>query len=169
MNNLNNTENLSDYKLVSQFTIESGAQVTYEPETMSKDEVYFLIKMMLDEIMELGATIDDHNDVKLNMIKMITESKDIPKIETEDKFDIIAEQADAAVDCYYYMLNAFSKKSVDLSAVFKIVHKANMDKRDPVTGKFIKRADGKIIKPTNWVAPNIKAEIIRQTMVKNQL
>ena len=35
-------------------------------------------------------------------------------------------------------------------------------KRDPATGKFIKREDGKIIKPVGWTAPDVNGEILRQ-------
>lgn len=59
-------------------------------------------------------------------------------------------QADALVDVYYYSLNAAAKKGVNLSSIFSIVHSANMAKRDPKTGVFLKRADGKIIKPEGW-------------------
>ena len=37
-----------------------------------------------------------------------------------------------------------------------------MAKRDPETGKFLKRADGKIINPKGWTPPNVEAEIQRQ-------
>jgi hypothetical protein len=63
---------------------------------------------------------------------------------------VIAEQADALVDIYYYSLNCASKKGVNLSSIFGIVHAANMAKRDPATGQFLRRADGKIIKPEGW-------------------
>ena len=51
------------------------------------------------------------------------------------------------VDSYYYSLKCCCKKGINLSNIFEVVHKANMDKRDPLTGKFLKREDGKIIKP----------------------
>lgn len=66
------------------------------------------------------------------------------------------------MDLWYYGLNAFAKKSVNLSAIFDTVHNANMAKRDPTTGKFIHREDGKIIKPEGWQPPDIVAEIKRQ-------
>jgi hypothetical protein len=66
------------------------------------------------------------------------------------------------VDVYYYSLNAACKKGVNISTVFDIVHGANMAKRDPATGQFIKREDGKIIKPEGWQGPDIKQEIARQ-------
>ena len=37
-----------------------------------------------------------------------------------------------------------------------------MAKRDPVTKKFLKREDGKIIKPVGWQEPDIVGEITRQ-------
>ena len=79
-----------------------------------------------------------------------------------DDATLISEQADAFVDVYYYMLNAAAKKGVNVSAMFDIVHGANMAKRDPSTGKFLKRDDGKIIKPAGWQPPDVKAEIVRQ-------
>jgi predicted HAD superfamily Cof-like phosphohydrolase len=91
----------------------------------------------------------------------ITASKDIPQLQGDDA-TLISEQADAFVDVYYYMLNAAAKKGVNVSAMFDIVHGANMAKRDPSTGKFLKRDDGKIIKPAGWQPPDVKAEIVRQ-------
>jgi len=43
-----------------------------------------------------------------------------------------------------------------------VVHAANMAKRNPATGKFEKRADGKIIKPPGWKAPDVEGEMGRQ-------
>ena len=53
-------------------------------------------------------------------------------------------------------------KGINLSSIVGRVHAANMAKRDPETGKFLKRADGKIIKPKGWTPPNVEAEIQRQ-------
>lgn len=145
---------MSDAELVKQFTEESGSVIPKEPQVMTKNEVSFLIKMMLDEIMELYATVTDPNDAKLSMIKMITDSKDIALqydyLREFDTLQLIGLQADALVDSYYYSLNAAAKKGVNLSKIFKLVHQANMDKRDPSTGTFLKRSDGKIIKPQGW-------------------
>ena len=119
--------------------------------------------------MELLATLWEPQEAKKILKTMIDESKDLPKedysgYKTEEEKDLAkaADQADALVDVYYYSLNAAAKKGLNLSSVFKLVHKANMDKRDPATGKFIKRADGKIIKPEGWTAPNVLQEIKRQ-------
>ena len=91
------------------------------------------------------------------------------KFETDD--DICAEQADAMVDIMYYILNSASKKSIDLDRVFTEVHQSNMNKRDPKTGKFIIReSDGKVIKPSGWVPPNVKQALYKvQNIDVNEL
>lgn len=156
----------SDAEKVRQFTVESREDqvLPNTPQLMSKDEVFFLIKMLLDEIMELGSTVAESMEVKYTMIDMITKSKNIDMLDQECDDYLIAEQGDALVDCYYYSLDAAAKKGVNISKIFDIVHSANMNKRDPKTGKFIKREDGKIIKPEGWKSPDIVEEIIKQKM-----
>ena len=101
---------------------------------------------------------------KQSMIRMLSEAKDVPKMNVHPNktHELIAEQGDAFVDIWYYSLNCMAKKGVNLSSIFNLVHNANMAKRDPNTGKFIKRGDGKIIKPKGWRAPNVSAEIKQQ-------
>jgi len=147
---------------VREFTCGAGQPTPDKPELMTKDEVCFLGKMVLDEVMELFATVYPANDAKSKLCGFIDESKDIVQLADDDETTLIAEQGDAIVDVYYYMLNAAAKKGVNLSALFHIVHAANMAKRDPATGQFLKRDDGKIIKPAGWQPPDVKAEIVRQ-------
>jgi predicted HAD superfamily Cof-like phosphohydrolase len=151
---------------VREFTLGAGQPSPEHPEVMSRQEVEFISKMILDEVMELMATVAEPADAKATLKRFIDESKDIPLTkypETETgRISKIADQADALVDVEYYMLNAACKKGVNMSSLFGIVHGANMAKRDPTTGKFIKRDDGKIIKPAGWQPPDIEAEIARQ-------
>jgi len=160
---------MTDSQLVADFTSKSGTKIPKVPGLMNKEETLFIIKMMLDEIMELGATVAGPEEVKMNMINMINESKDINlEIEKMTEDELIAEQADAFVDVYYFMQNAACKKGINLSKIFQVVHKANMNKRFP-DGMFHKREDGKIIKPLNWEEPNVTKEIINQFKNGNEL
>jgi predicted HAD superfamily Cof-like phosphohydrolase len=111
--------------------------------------------MIIDELSEFMVTRVPN--YKEKMIEMINESRDlvIDLSSMNDSDSICAEQGDALVDMYYYSLNAAAKKGIDLSKIFNHVHEANMNKRDKTTGKFIKRSDGKILKPDNWQAPDI--------------
>ncbi len=158
------TMHQSDAEAVREFTAGAGQPTPEVPVAMSREEVHFIGKMMLDEIMELFATVSAPEEAKATLKSFIVNSKDIPKMvyEKGDVVSIVADQADALVDSYYYSLNAAAKKGFNMSAVFKLVHGANMAKRDPVSGEFLKRADGKIIKPAGWTAPDVRAEIARQ-------
>lgn len=158
----------SDYEKVRDFTIQAGQQCTDVPTAMNEEEVRFLLRMCLSELQELALTVTDNVEQSVEMLhdcmKTIDKSAH-EKLNTED--EIIAAQADAVVDAWYYSCNAFAKKSVDVSQIFSTVHQANMDKRDPKTKKFIKREDGKIIKPKGWTAPDIVAEIAKQRELLN--
>ena len=121
--------------------------------------------MMLDEIMELTATVATPEESKAALKGFVDNSKDIAKEEYAEGpggSEQIANQADALVDSYYYSLNAACKSGINMSKVFGKVHGANMAKRDAKSGEFLKRADGKIIKPEGWCAPDIEAEIKQQ-------
>jgi hypothetical protein len=151
---------------VKQFTEESlGKECPNNPQKMTKNEVVFIAGMVISEMVELLQTVCEtpeetietaHNcvgvDFNLNYKKPYTD------------VEIIAEQGDAMVDAWYYMLNAAAKKGINLSNIFDVVHAANMAKRGP-DGKFHKREDGKIIKPDTWKEPDIVAEIERQQKV----
>ena len=153
-----------DAVAVREFTTASGTPCADAPEAMTAGEVEFVAKMMLDEIMELMATVHTPAAAKAMLKRFVDESADIEKIHYDDDGGVamIADQADALVDAYYYSLNAACKRGVNLSRVFTIVHAANMAKRDPVGGTFLRRADGKIIKPAGWQPPDVVAEIRRQ-------
>jgi predicted HAD superfamily Cof-like phosphohydrolase len=162
-----NFQTQTDSEAVREFTAGAGQPApTHPSKSMTDAEVKFITKMILDETMELMATILPPKEAKAAMKKMIDDSKDLPQEvyakDGSDEYKKIADQADALVDIYYYSQNAACKKGINLSSVFGLVHAANMAKRDPETGKFIKRADGKIIKPKGWTAPNVEAEIQRQ-------
>lgn len=147
---------MSDYEKVRDFTVQAGQQCSDEPTPMTKDEVKFLLRMCLSELQELALTVcgsvDESVELLSESLKTIDKSPYVP-LTTND--ELIAAQADSIVDLWYYGLNAFAKKSVDLSKIFNVVHESNMDKRDPVTKKFIRREDGKILKRDGWTAPDI--------------
>ena len=48
---------------------------------------------------------------------------------------------------------------IPLDRVWAAVHRSNMAKVDPATGKVIKRADGKVLKPEGWTPPDIPAAL----------
>ena len=91
------------------------------PKEMSEQAIAFIRKMVNDELDEL-----------------------------EDATNTI-EQADALVDAIYYICDTAVRHGLNLDPLFKIVHRANMQK--VVDGKVIRREDGKILKPEGWEDP----------------
>lgn len=65
--------------------------------------------------------------------------------------------ADGMVDAIYVIVGAALEYGLPLDRVWSAVHQANMAKVDPATGRVIRRADGKVLKPAGWQAPDIAA------------
>lgn len=155
----------SDADKVKEFTEGAGFKCPDKPQLMSRSEVEFLVKMVLSEMEEMVDTVTKSREESIEFMRNCIGVDPSPHTtEGKSELELIADQADAAVDSWVYLLNGFCKKGVDLSKIFDIVHQANMAKRDPETGKFIRReSDGKILKPPGWKAPDILAEIKRQS------
>jgi predicted HAD superfamily Cof-like phosphohydrolase len=134
------------------------------PQKMTKEQVLFIIRMVMSELDELAATVSKNEEESSELMKEALSTIDkCHKFLYKSDVDLIAAQADSMVDAWYYMLNIASKHGMNLSKIFDIVHEANMDKRDPITKKFIRReSDGKVLKREGWQEPNINAEIERQ-------
>lgn len=142
------------YSKVSQFTYESGFSKPVAPQVMSKSSVQFLIKMVCSELVELAQTVCSSEEA-VEMVKNAAICDFNAGYQQPEKHShIIAEQADALIDCCYYILNSGAKHDLRLDDVFELVHEANMNKK--INDKFVKRADGKILKPENWREPDIK-------------
>lgn len=155
----------SDAEKVLEFTEQStGRTCPKVPVAMDRKECEFIVGMVMSELSEMLQTVcKSPEDVLLTMHNLV--GKDFhPVPAPESESEVIAQQADAMVDAWYYMLNAACKKGVNLSSVFNLVHEANMAKRNPTTGKFERREDGKILKPDDWKEADIIAEIQRQSL-----
>jgi predicted HAD superfamily Cof-like phosphohydrolase len=68
----------------------------------------------------------------------------------------IAQQADALLDMMYLIVGALEDMGIYQTAAsvcWKYIHDANMSKIKD--GIVLKRADGKVIKPDGWIAPDM--------------
>ena len=72
-------------------------------------------------------------------------------IEANDR----VEQLDALVDILVVTMGAIRAGGFDGEGAWKEVMDTNFAKIDPTTGKVIKRADGKVLKPEGWKAPEL--------------
>lgn len=159
--------NLSDAEKVKEFTSEStGIDCPRNPRPMDRDAVKFIIRMVISELDELACTVCQNEEDRDQLMNEALKTRDrCSKYWTPEtsSTELMADQYDAFVDMWYYSLNTSAKHGANLSRIFDVVHQANMAKRDPITGKFIRReSDGKVMKPPGWQSPNINAEIERQ-------
>lgn len=86
----------------------------------------------------------------------------------------LVKAADALADLLYVVLGTGVALGIDLSPIFDIVHETNMAKYPECNGTWgdrhephptvLRRSDGKILKPKNWVGPEgrIRDELRRQ-------
>ena len=65
------------------------------------------------------------------------------------------EQLDALVDILVVTMGAIRAGGFDGEGAWKEVMNTNFAKIDPTTGKVIKRADGKVLKPEGWQPPQL--------------
>jgi predicted HAD superfamily Cof-like phosphohydrolase len=66
------------------------------------------------------------------------------------------EMLDALIDILVVTIGAIHSAGFDAEGAWKEVMKTNFAKIDHETGKVRKREDGKVLKPTGWVPPNLK-------------
>ena len=74
----------------------------------------------------------------------------------------IVEQLDALEDILVVTIGAIHSAGMDGEGGWKEVMKTNFAKIDKETGKVRKREDGKVLKPTGWVAPDLKPFITKE-------
>jgi predicted HAD superfamily Cof-like phosphohydrolase len=149
---------------VKEWTKECGRTVPDRPVRMSAVQADFIAQMVMDELAELLCTVYDPFIVR-GALKEMAGRASVPSRTAlglmqssghTDDLAVIAEQMDALVDIQYYLYDAASKHGFNLDPVFDEVHRANLSKRDPDTGKFLVReSDGKIIKPKGYKEADI--------------
>ena len=118
------------------------------------------------EVKQFSDACQDSNPD--NPVLMTTEAIAFIREMVNDELDELeeskdtTEQADALVDAIYYICDTAVRHGMNLDPLFKIVHRANMQK--VVDGKVIRREDGKIMKPDCWQdpAPFLNEEMARQ-------
>ena len=66
------------------------------------------------------------------------------------------ETLDALIDILVVTIGAIHSMGADAEGAWKEVMMTNFAKIDKDTGKVRKREDGKVLKPSGWVPPNLK-------------
>jgi predicted HAD superfamily Cof-like phosphohydrolase len=99
-------------------------------------------------------TVDIPNKDQFNMYLGLIEE------EAEELNDAIrnndpVEALDALIDILVVTIGAIHSMGADAEGAWNEVMKTNFAKIDPVTGKVRKREDGKVLKPADWLPPDL--------------
>ena len=92
------------------------------------------------------------NDLSKLYLKLIHEEYEEFTEALRDDDD--AEQLDACFDMMWVIIGYMKSRGWDCEAAWDEGAKSNLIKIDPITGKVIRREDGKIMKPEGWKPPN---------------
>jgi predicted HAD superfamily Cof-like phosphohydrolase len=97
-------------------------------------------------------SVDHYNDDQYNMyLSLITE--EVGELNEALAQNDKIEQLDALIDILVVTIGAIHSAGFDAQGAWDEVMGTNFAKIDPSTGKVIKRADGKVLKPVDWKAP----------------
>lgn len=140
---------------VQEFVVGTGGEIPKEAAPFNKDRAIFLAQMVTSEMVEFLQTVMSGDEAKLTIIQSVFKDFGDTTI-PEEPVEVVADQADALIDAMYYMWDRSLRQGINLDNFFDEVHSANMRKQ--VDGEFIKRDDGKILKPENWIGPNMISE-----------
>lgn len=149
---------LSIAQRVFEFSKAADDPIPDEPRVPTAEETDFLIRMLMDEILEVLSIHYDSQLAKSKLYEMIRTAKSLPK----EPEPTVESFADGVCDIIIYALHSCCKMGIDMDPVFDEVMNANMRKRNPETGKFDRRADGKIVKPKGFVPPDVKSAICKK-------
>lgn len=87
------------------------------------------VNLIREELQELNGAIEDDNRV---------------------------EKLDALIDILVVTIGAIHSMGADGQGAWNEVMNTNFAKVDQNTGKVKKREDGKVLKPDNWIPPDLK-------------
>lgn len=100
-------------------------------------------------------TVEGFNQSQFELyVNLIAE--EVNELSDAIKQEDAVETLDALIDILVVTIGAVHSMGADAEGAWKEVMASNLSKIDPVTGTVRKREDGKVLKPANWRAPNLK-------------
>ena len=100
-------------------------------------------------------TVESNNSQQFGMyVNLIKEEYDELNVAIDNNDQV--EVLDALIDILVVTLGAVHSMGADGEGAWKEVMRTNFAKIDKETGKVRKREDGKVLKPANWRAPDLK-------------
>lgn len=130
----------SNAQRLSDFHAAIGSVSPHTPTVPDRELLLMRRRLITEEWQELEAEFD------LLLAQQVTDPK---------KLSALAHEM---ADLLYVVYGTFDQLGIDADAVFSEIHRANLSKAGGP-----RRADGKILKPEGWQAPDI-ARVIEEQM-----
>lgn len=110
-----------------------------------------IFQQQADFMEACGQTTKSHNGDQIMLYRdLISEEfNEFKESITEE------ERADAIIDMIVVIVGYGLSRGWPMDKLWDEVHRTNMAKIDPLTGKVRRREDGKILKPAGWTPPNL--------------
>lgn len=127
---------------VTAFHAKFGIPIQTVPAVPSEERLALRERLITEEYSELMVALgyaEYHSDMGAGWMRPADSTPNLP------------ETADAIADLVYVLIGAALEFGIPLQAVWDRVQATNMAKEGGPT-----RADGKILKPLGWVAPDIE-------------
>jgi predicted HAD superfamily Cof-like phosphohydrolase len=137
-----------------------GQQVRAVPEELTEEERILRAKLIIEEALEtvdaLGVSARHHDFGNVLFIEDIDF-----EINPAGEFDMV-EVVDGCCDIHVVTTGLMSAMGVAEYPVQDMINESNLAK---YTGDWHRRGDGKIMKSSDWKAPDLAGEIERQKTV----
>jgi predicted HAD superfamily Cof-like phosphohydrolase len=99
-------------------------------------------------------TVEEYNENQFNLYVNLIE-EEVSELAGAIRVNDKVETLDALSDILVVTIGAVHSMGADGEGAWKEVMKTNFAKIDSETGKVRKREDGKVLKPTGWVPPEL--------------
>jgi predicted HAD superfamily Cof-like phosphohydrolase len=115
-----------------------------------------------------GQTLNVENETQALLYKKLIDEEYQEFLESYYKGDDV-ETLDACFDMIWVIVGYMLSKGYDVEGAWDEGARSNLAKIDTVTGKVIKRNDGKILKPEGWKKPDFSKFACKNVAIDNKL
>ncbi len=148
------------FEMVGEFHEVFGHPKHVSPRPAEPQLAKLRLNLLLEEMSELVEAVGGASTKNQNLhdvVRRLRAAQQVVNQAPDYEFDNqdVVEVADALTDILYVANGAGHAYGVDLDRCMVEVHSSNMSKLDPATGKPIYRDDGKVMKGSDYRAPDL--------------
>lgn len=159
-----------DTEDILDFMISFGQPVRKIPTTdISEEERLLRARLVLEEALEFVSAMGCGLRVKNGRYTYYADAESLDVVSNPKGEINLVEAADALGDLVYVTKGSAHTLGVPIDDITGVIHWANMEKLDPITGKPINDEYGKVIKPDGWVAPDAMIALHLENLISGRI